>query len=160
MSVATPSVTSSRSAALGSTRGLTAALVPVGRAFFAAIFLMAGRSHFDPATIAYAGSAGVPFAEFLVPASGMLAFLGGLSVLLGWRARLGAAMLVAFLVPVTLGMHAFWAVTDPMMAQMQFAMFMKNLGLLGGALLVAHLGAGPYSLDARREAASSSRWGT
>jgi putative oxidoreductase len=43
------------------------------------------------------------------------------------------------------------------MAQMQFAMFMKNLGLLGGALLVAHLGAGPYSLDARRETARLSR---
>jgi putative oxidoreductase len=156
MSVTTPSMTSTRSA-LGGTRSLTATLVPVGRAFFAAIFLMALRVHFDPATIAYARSSGVPFAEFLVPASGVLAFLGGLSVLLGWRARLGAAMLVAFLVPVTLSMHAFWAVKDPMMAQMQFAMFMKNLGLLGGALLVAHLGAGPYSLDARREAAHSSR---
>lgn len=156
MSVATPSVTS-RLSALESTRSLTAALVPLGRAFFAAIFLMAGRAHFDPATIGYARSAGVPFSEFLVPASGVLAFLGGLSVLLGWRARVGAAMLVAFLVPVTLSMHAFWAVKDPMMAQIQFAMFMKNLGLLGGAVIVAHLGAGPYSLDARRETARSSR---
>jgi putative oxidoreductase len=136
---------------LGNTRGLTAALVPVGRAFFSAIFLMAGRTHFDPAAIGYARSAGVPFAELLVPASGVLAFLGGLSVLLGWRARFGAALLVAFLVPVTLSMHAFWTVKDPMMAQMQFAMFMKNVGLLGGALLVAHLGAGPYSIDARRK---------
>ena len=156
MSVATPSVHSSRTA-LGSTRNLTAALVPVGRALFVAIFLLAGRSHFDPGTIAYARSAGVPFAEFLVPASGVLAFLGGLSVLLGWRARVGAAMLVAFLVPVTVSMHAFWAVKDLTMAQMQLAMFMKNLGLLGGALLVGHHGAGPYSLDARREAVRSSR---
>jgi uncharacterized membrane protein YphA (DoxX/SURF4 family) len=44
-----------------------------------------------------------------------------------------------------------------MMAQIQFAMFMKNLGLLGGALLVAHLGAGLYSLNAHQEAAHSSR---
>ncbi len=157
MSLATPSVTSGRSAALGSIQSFTAALVPVGRAFFAAIFLMAGRSHFDPAAISYARSAGVPFAELLVPASGILAFLGGLSVLLGWRARLGAAMLVAFLIPVTLSMHAFWAVKDPMMSQMQLAMFMKNVGLLGAALIVAHLGAGPYSLDARRVAAPSSQ---
>ena len=149
MSVATSSVTSSRSE-VESTRTLTTALVPLGRALFAAIFLMSGPSHFNPGTIAYAKSAGVPLAEFLVPAAGVLAFLGGLSVLLGWRARLGAAMLVAFLVPVTLSMHAFWAVKDPMMAQIQLAMFMKNLGLLGGALLVAHFGAGPYSLDARR----------
>ena len=130
----------------------TAALVPVARALFAAIFLGAGPSHFSPAAIGYASSAGVPFASFLVPASGVLAFLGGLSVLLGWHARLGAALLVAFLVPVTLSMHAFWAVTDPMIAQMQYAMFMKNLGLLGGALLIAHFGAGPISWDARRAA--------
>ena len=44
-----------------------------------------------------------------------------------------------------------------MMALIQFAMFMKNLGLLGGALLVAHLGDGPYSLNARQEATHSSR---
>ena len=133
------------------TQSITAALVPVARALFAAIFLSAGLSHFNPGTIAYARSAGVPFAELLVPASGVLAFLGGLSVLLGWRARIGAAFLVAFLVPVTLSMHAFWAVKDPMMAQLQLAMFMKNLGLLGGAILIAHFGAGPGSIDARRE---------
>src|SRR5215472_1654864 len=113
------------------------------------MFLIAGPSHFSPGVIAYAHSAGVPFASFLVPAAGVLAFLGGLSVLLGWRARLGALMLVAFLIPVTLTMHAFWAVKDPMMAQIQFTMFMKNVGLFGGALLVTHFGAGPFSLDAR-----------
>ena len=66
-------------------------------------------------------------------------------------------MLIAFLVPVTLSMHAFWAVKDPMMAQMQFSMFMKNLGLLGGALLLTHFGAGPYSIDARRPTLPSTR---
>jgi len=153
MSVASvPSaVSQSRPAARDSS--LTAAFVPLGRALFSAIFLLAGFSHFNPGTIAYAHSAGVPFASFLVPASGVLAFLGGVSVLLGWRARLGALLIIAFLVPVTLAMHAFWTVKDPMMGAMQFAMFMKNVGLAGGALLIAHFGAGPYSLDARAEAA-------
>ena len=59
--------------------------------------------------------------------------------------RAGARLLVAFLVPVTLAMHAFWAVPDPMMRMMQQAFFMKNLGLLGGA----YFGAGPVSLDER-----------
>jgi len=138
-----------------STASLTAPLVPIARAFLAAIFLSAGPAHFTPGVIAYAHSAGVPFASFLVPAAGVLAILGGLSVLLGWRARIGALMLIAFLIPVTLTMHAFWAVKDPMMAQVQFAMFMKNVGLLGGALLVVHTGAGPYSLDARRASGES-----
>ena len=156
MSVATASVTSRRSS-VTSARSITAPLVPVARAFFTAIFLTAGPAHFNPGMIAYARSAGVPFAALLVPAAGLLAFFGGLSVLVGWRARLGAAMLVAFLVPVTLTMHAFWAVKDPMMAQVQYVMFMKNLGLLGAALLVAHFGAGPYSLDDRRTASGGSR---
>jgi putative oxidoreductase len=40
-----------------------------------------------------------------------------------------------------------------MMVQVQQAMFLKNLSLLGGALLIAYFGAGPLSLDARREGA-------
>ena len=73
-----------------------------------------------------------------------------LSILLGYKARLGAWAIVLFLVPVTFTLHKFWAVADPMMAQMQQVMFMKNLAILGGALLIAHFGAGPVSLDARR----------
>jgi len=124
--------------------------VPVGRALFAAIFVSAGIGHFGADSIAYAAQAGVPFANVLVPASGVLSLLGGLSILLGYRARLGALALIAFLVPVTLAMHPFWSVTDPMMQQMHQVMFFKNLGLLGGALLIGHFGSGPYSLDARR----------
>jgi putative oxidoreductase len=51
---------------------------------------------------------------------------------------------------VTLMMHNFWAVTDPQMRQMQMINFMKNVSMLGGALLLTHFGAGPWSLDARR----------
>jgi putative oxidoreductase len=47
-------------------------------------------------------------------------------------------------------MHKFWAVHDPMIAQMQMIMFMKNVSILGGALLITQFGAGPLSLDAGR----------
>ena len=53
------------------------------------------------------------------------------------HARAGAWLLVAFLVPVTLAMHAFWNVPDPMMRQILMAFFMKNLAMLGGALLTS-----------------------
>ena len=131
-------------------------LVPIARLLFVALFLMSAPSHFKAQTIAYAAQQGVPFASVLVPLSGLMAIAGGLSVLLGWHARAGAWLLVAFLVPVTLAMHAFWAVPDPMMRMVQQAMFMKNLGLLGGALLITYFGAGPVSLDerARRPVAS------
>lgn len=125
-------------------------LVPVGRALFAAIFVVAALGHFSPQTIAYAAHQGVPLPQLAVPLSGLIAFAGGVSVLVGYRARVGAWLIVLFLVPVTLTMHAFWAVSDPTMIGIQQAMFMKNLSMLGAALLVAHFGAGPLSLDERR----------
>ncbi len=126
------------------------AVVVLGRFFFALIFLMAGANHFTKQTIGYAASQGVPLAAIAVPLSGVLAIAGGLSILLGYRAKLGAWLIVLFLVPVSLMMHKFWTVTDPIMAQIQMILFMKNVSMLGGALLISHFGAGPFSLDARR----------
>jgi putative oxidoreductase len=126
------------------------AVVVLGRFFFALIFLMSGPLHFSKQEVAYAVAQGVPLASILVPFSGVLAFAGGLSILLGYRAKLGAWLIVLFLVPVTLMMHNFWAVQDPMMAQIHMGMFMKNISMLGGALLISQFGAGPFSLDARR----------
>jgi putative oxidoreductase len=121
----------------------------VGRVLFAGIFLMTAFGHFSSLTIGYAASQGVPLANLLVPLSGIIATLGGLSIAVGYKAKIGAWLIVLFLVPVTLTMHAFWAVGDPQMAQLQQIMFMKNLSMLGGALLIAYFGAGPLSLDAR-----------
>jgi len=124
------------------------AVVVLGRLLFALIFVMAGANHFNKQTIGYAASQGVPLASIAVPLSGMLAILGGLSILLGYRAKLMAWLIVLFLIPVTLMMHKFWTVTDPMM-QIQMVMFMKNVSMLGSALLISYFGAGPFSLDAR-----------
>jgi putative oxidoreductase len=126
------------------------AVVVLGRFLFVLIFLLAGSNHFSKQTIAFAASQGVPWASIVVPLSGVLAIAGGFSVLLGYRAKLGAWLLVLFLIPVTLMMHKFWAVQDPMMAQIQMILFMKNVSMLGGALLISQFGAGPFSLDARR----------
>jgi putative oxidoreductase len=133
-------------------RTLSPALVLLGRFLFVAVFLLAAPMHFTHQDIAYAAAAGVPAASFLVPASGLLALVGALSVLLGYRARQGAWLLVLFLVPVTLAMHNFWAEKNPVMAQMQLAMFFKNVSILGGALLISQFGPGPMSLDAREAA--------
>ena len=125
-------------------------LVLLGRLFFVLIFLMSAPNHFSRQTIAYAALQGVPLASILVPISGVLALLGGLSILLGYRARIGAWLIVLFLLCVTPMMHNFWTVTDPMMRQMQMIMFMKNLSMMGGALLISQFGSGPLSLDSRR----------
>lgn len=124
-------------------------VVLLGRLFFALIFVMAGLNHFSGQTIAYAASQGVPLAKVAVPLSGVIAVVGGLSILLGYRAKLGAWLIALFLIGVTPMLHNFWAVTDPMMRQMQMVMFMKNLSMLGGALLISQFGPGPWSLDNR-----------
>ena len=125
-------------------------VVLAGRVLFALIFIMSGPNHFTKPTIAYAASQGVPLASLAVPFSGLLAIAGGLSILLGYRAKIGAWLIVMFLVPVTFMMHNFWAVADPMTKQMQMIMFFKNISMTGAALFISQIGAGPFSLDARR----------
>jgi putative oxidoreductase len=124
-------------------------LVLLGRICFSLIFLSSSFFHFTSQAIAYAGSQGVPLASLAVPLAGIMALFGALSIIMGFKAKWGAWVLIVFLIPVTIMMHNFWAVTDPMMHQMQMTMFLKNIALLGGALLITHFGAGPLSLDAR-----------
>ncbi len=125
-------------------------LVPAGRLLFVAIFLSSVPMHFSRAGVDYAAQQGVPLANVLVPISGVLALLGGLSVLLGYHARVGAVLLALFLVPVTLMMHKFWDIAEPMQRQMQQIMFAKNVSMLGATLMLMYFGAGPVSVDARR----------
>jgi len=127
----------------------------LGRLLFGLIFIMSSFGHFSSSTIGYAAQHGVPAAHFLVPLAGVMALLGGLSVLFGFKARFGALLLILFLVPVTFTMHNFWAVSDPAARQMQMINFLKNLSMLGGALLISYFGAGPVSVDAWLKARSA-----
>jgi putative oxidoreductase len=125
-------------------------IVPIGRVLYSLIFINSGFSHFSSASVDYANSQGVPMASILVPISGIMAIAGGLSIFLGFKARWGAWIIVAFLIPVTLMMHAFWKIENPQEQQMQMVMFMKNISMLGAAFLIAWFGAGPVSIDERQ----------
>ena len=140
--------------AFESTNASHTSVVLVGRLLYVLIFLNSGLSNFFEQTITYGASHGVPLAPLVVPAAGLLALAWGLSVLLGYYAKMGAWLIVVFLVPVTLTMHNFLTVTDPAMRQTQFVMFLNNVSMLGGALLISQFGVGPFSLDARRGAGS------
>jgi putative oxidoreductase len=123
------------------------AIVPIGRVLFALIFVASIVGHFSSAEISEAAAHGVPLATILVPLAGIIALVGGVSVMLGYRARFGALLLLVFLVPVTLVMHKFWGLPDPQMAMLQKISFMKNAALAGTCLLLMYHGSGPYSLD-------------
>ncbi|MCK5627142.1 DoxX family protein, partial [Candidatus Bathyarchaeota archaeon] len=89
----------------------------------------------------YIAAAGIPAAGVLSVLVIMIEIFGGLSILLGFKAKWGAIALFMFLIPVTLIFHTEF--TD----QIQSIMLLKNLAMMGGLLMVANYGSGPYSLD-------------
>ncbi|MEG3436880.1 DoxX family protein [Pannus brasiliensis CCIBt3594] len=114
-----------------------------GRIFLSAIFLKSGWDKLlDPnSTVQYMSAKGIPFANILIiPTIGVL-LAGGLSVLLGYKAKLGAWLLIGFLVPATLIFHTRFPEEE--------IDFLKNLGLMGGLLTLVTYGAGKWSLDRR-----------
>lgn len=71
--------------------------------------------------------------------------MGGLMVLLGYRSTLGAMMLLLYWVPVTFIVHDFWIYPQPEM-RLQSILFMKNIAIIGGLLMLVGKGSGRYSI--------------
>ena len=111
----------------------------IGRLLFVATFVLSGtRIHLIGYRegVEYARAAGSPLPEIGVPLSGTIAVVGGALIALGIWADLGALLIALFLVVITPIMHAYWRETDPQMRVMQNVNFMKNLAMLGGALIL------------------------
>jgi len=108
----------------------------IGRLVFGGYFLYAGINHFKQRKplAQYAGSKNVPMPEAAVTVSGALLTLGGASILLGVKPKVGAAAIVGFLAGVSPVMHDFWRVEDPNQRINDMINFGKNIALLGGAL--------------------------
>jgi putative oxidoreductase len=123
----------------------------LGRILFSAIFIMTAPQHFNHDLINYAATQGVPLAWFFVPLSGLMGLLGGFSILIGYKARWGAWLIALFLLVITVMIHRFWVLEDPAEVAMQRVMFLKNLSMMGGALLIAYFGTGPLSVDNEEE---------
>lgn len=77
----------------------------------------------------------IPFTPLLLILATLFSFFGGLSILLGIKEKIGATLLVLFLVPVTIIMHQFWFVEGPL-REVQMIHFLKNLAILGGVILI------------------------
>lgn len=128
----------------------------VARGFLSAVFIRSGIAHcFNFAGTQQAiSSKGLPSGLALVMAIGAILLLlgGGLSVLLGLKARWGAISLIVFLVPATLMFHLNLA------EQMEQIQFFKNVSLIGGLLLLAQHGPGRYSFDNQELRRSYGKW--
>jgi putative oxidoreductase len=109
----------------------------IGRILFVFLFALSGATnHMSRTGVEYARAYGAPAPQVFVPLSGVVIIVGSLLVALGIWADLGALLLAAFLIPTTFFMHAYWKETDPQMKQAQQINFLKNVGLLGGALVI------------------------
>ena len=82
----------------------------------------------------------VPWASFLLVLGVLFELLGSLMLLIGYRERVGVALLILFIVPVTFLFHSFWFIDGPS-REIQMTMFFKNLAILGGLIMVALHGA-------------------
>jgi putative oxidoreductase len=132
-----------------------APVVFVARLLLALMFVLAGFSKFADlgGTAGYIASKGLPMPMVLAVATAALEVVGGLAIIVGFQARIAALALALFTVLASFLFHNFWAMPADQ-AFVQQLMFMKNLAVAGGLLLVFSLGAGPLSLDSRRAAAA------
>ncbi len=110
----------------------------LGRILFGGYFIYNGIRHFRhiKQMAAYAGSKGVPMPTAAVWVNGALLLIGGLTVLIQEWVEVGLIALIAFFVPVTLVMHAFWKIHDPAARMGENINFGKNVALLGAVLLL------------------------
>jgi len=114
-----------------------------GRVLLALLFLLAGVGKLGAynATAAYMSSVGVPAS--LLPAVIAVELLGSLAIIVGWKTRAVALLLAGFSLVTALVFHKNFA------DQIQMIMFLKNISIAGGFLLLVAHGAGPLSLDRR-----------
>ncbi len=119
----------------------------IGRILFSTIFMYSSIANFSDYYIYEATAKGIPSSYILVPLVGVFELLGGLSILTGFMAKWGAWLIILILLPVTLIMHDFWNVEDLVRHQYVLMTFMRNLSIIGAALMISFFGPGPYSFD-------------
>jgi putative oxidoreductase len=114
-----------------------------GRSFLAMLFLLSGLGKIGAyaATAAYMSSVGV--SDVLLPVVIATEVLGALAIILGWQTRITAFLLAGYSLLTALIFHTNFA--DPV----EMIMFLKNVSIAGGFLLLVANGAGPLSLDRR-----------
>ena len=119
-----------------------------GRIFLSAIFLFSAFGKItDWSKFSHMmDEKGMPLVPLFLAGAIAFELLGGLSVLLGFYGRVGATLLILFLIPTSLIFHNFWAVQGAA-AENQMIHFMKNVAIMGGMFMVAALGTDGFSVD-------------
>lgn len=120
--------------------------VLAGRVLLSILFILAGFAKLTAisGTAGWFGSLGLPMPTVTAVVVGLVELLGGLAILVGYQTRIAAIVLALFTLGATAVAHLDFA------DQVQMLMLQKNLSITGGLLLLATVGAGALSFDARR----------
>jgi putative oxidoreductase len=130
-------------------QALRGPLAVLGRLLLCTIFFMAAVGNKIPhfgEVAKVMESAGIPAPEFMLVGAIVFLIVGSLSVIVGYKARIGAVLLLIFLVLATYYFHAFWKL-EGHLQQEQMIQFMKNLSMMGAMLFIMANGPGPMSVD-------------
>ena len=121
----------------------------LARVMFSATFVVSAVRHScnREAALNEMATGGMPRSNILLLGSIVLRLLGGLSVLLGFHARVGGALLVVFMLPATFIVHAFWR-KPPESRTHEVVELLNDLAITAAALFVVVSGSGTVSLDA------------
>lgn len=92
-------------------------------------------------TVEAVAGTGLPLPALMAAGNVVFQLVGAISLLLGFKAKWGAVILIVFLIPTTFIFHDFWVNPDEINA------FLKNFGLVGGLLMITYAGAGALSID-------------
>jgi putative oxidoreductase len=131
-------------------------LAPVfGRGLLALIFLLAGYLKIVgwDSTVAMLAAHKLPAPAFLLAAALITELLCGAAVFFGFRTRLAALLLFLYTLAVNYVLHDFWSYSDPSQIQryaLELQLFVKNMAIAGGLLLLVGHGAGDWSWDSWR----------
>jgi putative oxidoreductase len=116
----------------------------IGRVCLSSIFILSGfhKIVYFEKLMGIMDKKGIPLVLLMLIGAIVFEIIGGVSVLLGWRTRIGALLLSVFILPTTFIFHDFWAVPESQQF-LQFQMFLKNFAIFGGLLYVLAFGSGP-----------------
>ena len=120
----------------------------VGRILLAAIFILGGWGKIGgfEGTAGYIASKGLPLPQVGAAIAVVVELVGGIMLLVGFKARWAALAIFVFLIPTTFIFHAYWQLpADKQMVD--FLAFWKNLAIMGGLLMVYAMGPGRLSVD-------------
>ncbi len=130
-----------------------------GRLLLALMFILSGFGKLGniEGTATFIASGGLPAPTLLAVAVGALELFGGLALVAGFQVRLAGLTLALFTIAANVVFHAFWSAPADQQYVAQL-LFMKNISVAGGMLLISALGAGPLSVDARLAAGAATRF--